>query len=212
MAEPAGEEPTPDPTNEDEADLARPNLYVAVMVSGTSSDAPDHEPLYEESFVLVSADTLDEAENKAIRLGIEDESSSVNEAGETIEWTLLHSVDVKEVVDGEIFDGATLYVRHFTDFEAYGALEPVVYAEAEAGEEEEASETPPGTPTSEPVPPATSTSSSAPASARPQTPSSRPGAEPRPRRPSSGPGPARAPGPAGPDSRPGSGGPGPGIR
>nr|MBA2522692.1 DUF4288 domain-containing protein [Solirubrobacterales bacterium] len=190
MAEPAGEEPTPDPTNEDEADVAGANLYVGVMVSGTSSDAPDHEPLYEESFVLVSADTLDEAEDKAIRLGIEDEGSSINEAGETIEWTLLHSVDVKEVVDGEIFDGATLYVRHFTDYEAYGALEPVIYAEAEAVEEE-ASETPPDASTPESAPPATSTSRSAPASTRSQTPSSRPGAE---RRPSSGPGPARTPG------------------
>jgi len=100
--------------------------YVAVLLFESSSDAPDYEPLYDESFVLIEADSIDAAAQRALELGNAGDTSFENEAGETIVWKLKHVVDVADAVDAELTDGATLYSRHFRDYAAYRRFEPLL--------------------------------------------------------------------------------------
>jgi hypothetical protein len=107
----------------------RSNLYVAVLVMKSSSDAGDYEALYEESFVLIAASSDEEAAARAEQRGLEEQSSFVNDAGETVTWTLKHVVDVSRTLYGELEDGVTLYSRHFRDYDAYRRFESLLHTE-----------------------------------------------------------------------------------
>ncbi|MFJ2738770.1 DUF4288 domain-containing protein [Streptomyces sp. NPDC087440] len=100
--------------------------YIAVLLTRATSDADGHEPLYAEDFVLLAADSEEEARTKALAHGRSQETSYENERGERITWKLLHVVDVSEVLDTTLRDGADLYSRHFKNYEAYRAFEPLL--------------------------------------------------------------------------------------
>jgi hypothetical protein len=101
-------------------------LYVAVLLYESSSDAPDYQPLYEESFVLLHDESLEKAQARAKQLGHEEETQYLNDKGETIAWSLKHVVDVTEALYDELGDETTLYSRHFRDYEAYRQFEPLL--------------------------------------------------------------------------------------
>ncbi|WP_406186919.1 DUF4288 domain-containing protein [Streptomyces sp. NBC_01006] len=105
--------------------------YVAVLVCVAESAAASggQAPLYRESFVLLTARTEDEARSKARAHGEGLETSYRNEKGELITWTFRQLVDVAEVPDDRLGDGADLYTRHFRDFAAYTAFEPLLSGE-----------------------------------------------------------------------------------
>ncbi|MFI6003377.1 DUF4288 domain-containing protein [Streptomyces sp. NPDC051366] len=101
--------------------------YVAVLVCVAT--AGGQAPLYRESFVLLSARTEDEARSKAQAHGEALETSYRNEKGELITWTFRQLVDVAEVPEDPLGDGAEIYTRHFRDFAAYTAFEPLLSGE-----------------------------------------------------------------------------------
>jgi hypothetical protein len=103
-----------------------PKLYVAVLVAESSSDAPDYQPLYEESLVLIHAGSDAEAAARAKAVGTEVETSYVNDTGESITWTLKHVLDVNRTLTDELEDGTTLYSRHFRDYDSYRRFEPLL--------------------------------------------------------------------------------------
>ncbi|MFD8638481.1 DUF4288 domain-containing protein, partial [Streptomyces sp. NPDC059656] len=70
--------------------------YIAVLLCETSADSNDHAPLYQESFVLLTAADEARAREKAEVHGKSLETSYENEAGELITWRLRHVVDVGE--------------------------------------------------------------------------------------------------------------------
>ncbi|HEX2087222.1 MAG TPA: DUF4288 domain-containing protein [Solirubrobacteraceae bacterium] len=107
-------------------------LYVAVVLAEATSDADD-ERLYQESFVLVRAGSLEEATERAEELGRAEETQYRNETGATISWSLKRVVDVNEVLDDELDDGATVYARHFRDYDAYRRFEPLLADEPATG-------------------------------------------------------------------------------
>ena len=97
--------------------------FVAVTLMASSSDAAHYEPLYEECFTLVEADTLDQAREKALVLARERETQYKNEAGETIRWSFLQLIDVSPVLADRLEDGAEIYARHFRNYDGYRAFE-----------------------------------------------------------------------------------------
>lgn len=99
---------------------------MAVILYEAQSDAPNYEPLYEESFVLIGASTEDEAKGKAAIHAQGQLSSYQNEFGETITWNVKQIIDVCPVLTNTFEDGSELYVRHFRDFQAYRAFEPML--------------------------------------------------------------------------------------
>jgi hypothetical protein len=101
-------------------------FYVAVLVWESSSVAPGYQPLYEESFMLLRAASLDEAKTRAEELGRAEQSQYVNENGETITWLFKHLIDVNDVLWDDLADNTTLYSRHFRDYDAYRRFEPLL--------------------------------------------------------------------------------------
>ncbi|WP_017655828.1 DUF4288 domain-containing protein [Fortiea contorta] len=107
-------------------------LYIAVIVYESSSDAPNYQHLYQESFVLIKATSLELAKKKAANYAKKEEVSYKNEDGETITWSLKQVVDVNSVLydDFDTFsDGIDLYTRHFRNYDAYHLFEPVLSPE-----------------------------------------------------------------------------------
>lgn len=49
-----------------------------------------------------------------------------NAEGQTIHWKLKRVVDVSRVLSDVLDDGAELYSRHFKNYEAYHAFEPLL--------------------------------------------------------------------------------------
>jgi len=104
------------------------DFYAAILVYESSSSASDYVKLYSEVTVLVESASLEEAEEKARRLGRDREVSYLNERGETIKWTLRHVVDTA-AVDGSLADGTEIYTRHFRNYQAYREFEPLLSGE-----------------------------------------------------------------------------------
>lgn len=111
------------------SETIEPFFYMAVILYESSSDAPEYKPLYQESFVLLKATSLEEAETKALVHGTQEQVSYQNENQETIRWSLKQVIDVNSVLDDELDDGSELYVRHFRNYQAYCAFEPLLSGE-----------------------------------------------------------------------------------
>jgi hypothetical protein len=93
--------------------------YIALLLSVSSSGAPDHRPLYEEDVVLVHATSVEHARHRAGQLGERRRTSYRNDRGETITWAFLRIVDVAPVLYEDLSVDTELYSRHFRDIEAY---------------------------------------------------------------------------------------------
>lgn len=106
------------------------SLYIAVIVYESSSDSPTYKTLYEECFVTIQASSLEEAKQKAQSHGKKQNSSFKNSAGEQITWDLKSVVDVSPALYDVIADGVDLYSRHFRNYEAYEAFEPLLAGES----------------------------------------------------------------------------------
>ncbi len=111
-----------DPLAELRTQRAEPDVYVAVLVVETTSDAAEHQPLYEESFVLLKAADEEEAREKARSFGKELETSYEDEHHQPITWKLKDVVDVRPVEDATFDDGTELYSRFFRDYQAYRSI------------------------------------------------------------------------------------------
>ncbi|QIZ36000.1 DUF4288 domain-containing protein [Saccharopolyspora sp. ASAGF58] len=101
------------------------DYYVAVLVLEATSDAADHKPLYEESFVLLKAESEEEAKEKAAEHGKQQETSYQNENHELITWKLKQIIEVKPLEDATFDDGTELYSRFFRNYQAYSSSEPL---------------------------------------------------------------------------------------
>ncbi|MDZ7960574.1 MAG: DUF4288 domain-containing protein [Aulosira sp. DedQUE10] len=108
------------------------SFYIAIILYKSSSDAPDYQPLYQESFILIKAASLESAKVKALNYGKNESVSYTNENGETITWTLQQVLDVNSVLDDDIDsseDVVDLYARHFRNYDAYKSFEPLLSKE-----------------------------------------------------------------------------------
>ncbi|MBP2476391.1 hypothetical protein JOF53_005263 [Crossiella equi] len=97
-------------------------LYCAVLVHSTDGD----DPLHEESFVLLTADSEEQARVKALAHGRAAEHEYRDADGELVRWRLTDLVDVGLAPDQEPGDGAQVYSRHFRDYSAYRRFEPLL--------------------------------------------------------------------------------------
>ena len=99
--------------------------YAAVIIFESSSNAPNYESLYEEEIIMIHAISKEDAKVKAIAYAKAAEHSYKNEADETINVTFKTLVDVQSMIEASD-DVQTLYFRHFRDYPAYEAFEPLL--------------------------------------------------------------------------------------
>ena len=100
--------------------------YAGVLVTKSASDREDYVPLFEESVVVVTALDEDEARRKIQALAArESQTSYLTADGARVSWELVHVLDVQALRTAPE-DGATVYARHFRDYEAYRRFEPLL--------------------------------------------------------------------------------------
>ncbi|RRO15525.1 DUF4288 domain-containing protein [Saccharopolyspora rhizosphaerae] len=95
--------------------------YVAVLLLEAESEG--QPPLYEESFVLLTAESAEEATEKAKECGKQQETSYEDENHRQVTWRLKHIVEVKPLEDATFDDGTELFSRFFRNHEAYRSLD-----------------------------------------------------------------------------------------
>ena len=94
--------------------------YIAVILSESSSDAPGYRRFLEESFLLLEATSLEDAQAQAtVHAGEPHEYQ--NQYGDTISWHR-EVVAVGEALTDRFESGAELYARFFRNREAYDQL------------------------------------------------------------------------------------------
>ncbi|MFR9729969.1 DUF4288 domain-containing protein [Saccharopolyspora sp. MS10] len=108
---------------------AEAEFYVALLLIEISSESAAEPQLYEESFVLVKAESDEEAREKAVGYGKQQGASYPNEDGEIVTWKFKELVEVKKVEDATFDDGAELYSRFFRNYSAYRSFEPMLSGE-----------------------------------------------------------------------------------
>ena len=99
--------------------------FAGVLVTRSSSDRPGYSPLFEESIVIVAATDEHEAKQKIGVLAAAEAQSYGAVGGGRVTWELVHVLDVQELRTPPE-DGATVYSRHFRDYEAYRRFEPLL--------------------------------------------------------------------------------------
>lgn len=108
------------------ASASQAPFYIAVLLYEASSTDPAYTPTFEECFVLLRADSDEQASARAEQHSRARETLYKNVDGQTIQWKLKHVVDVSRLLSETLDDGAELYARHFKDYGAYHAFEPLL--------------------------------------------------------------------------------------
>ena len=107
--------------------ISKQSFYIAVILYKYSSDS--EPPLYEECFTLIEANSIEEARKRTEDYAKEAEHSYVGGNGKTISVSLERIVDVNNVLDDDLKDGADIYARYFRNFAAYSSFEPLISGE-----------------------------------------------------------------------------------
>lgn len=96
-------------------------LFSVVVINKIAVDAPDDEPMYEESIFLLEAASRDEAREKGEAFARRNEESYPNGLGQTVTWSFQEVIDVWEIFgdDQKLQDGDEVYSRLFHDYEAH---------------------------------------------------------------------------------------------
>ncbi|MEE9329065.1 MAG: DUF4288 domain-containing protein [Parvularculaceae bacterium] len=87
------------------------------------SDAPDYKPLYEETFLLVSAISESDARRLAEKHGVQSAPDYKSVTGNQVKWRFLEVVDVTLCLDEKLDrDVVELHGRFLRDIESYDRL------------------------------------------------------------------------------------------
>ncbi|MGE3664113.1 MAG: DUF4288 domain-containing protein [Pseudonocardia sp.] len=114
----------------DDADIRTSIALRGGAAYRSSSDAPGCRPLCEETIMVVSAESREEAKARAAELGASRRAAFTNQHDEKITWVLSRVVDVAEIDDPPA-DGVDVCTHHFTNYEAYCAFETLMSRPAE---------------------------------------------------------------------------------
>ena len=107
--------------------IPKQSFYIAVILYKSSSDS--EPPLYEECFTLIEANSIKEARKRTEDYAKKAECNYIAKDGKTICVSLERIVDVNNVLDDDLKDGADIYARHFRNFAAYSSFEPFISGE-----------------------------------------------------------------------------------
>jgi len=80
-----------------------------LLFQSTINDASLGHPLCEESIRILLADTEEEARARAQRVGVAAQHEYQNEQNETVKWEFVSVVDIQEIDENSLVDGAEIY-------------------------------------------------------------------------------------------------------
>ena len=97
--------------------------YFASLLSVATSDASDHKPLYDETFLVVVGSSELVARLRAEKYGRESEHEYESVTGEQITWKFLEVIDLVECIDQDLNnDVVELHGRFLRDIESFNRL------------------------------------------------------------------------------------------
>src|SRR5205809_117821 len=91
--------------------------YCASLVYRCTVGDDDLEPFLEHRLILLQAHSLGEAEVSALKLAPEAEHDYENEARESVTWSFIKLLEIKELFDKVIGDGTAVYWTFMTEGE-----------------------------------------------------------------------------------------------
>lgn len=95
------------------------NTYVAILIVAYTSDSSAHKTLYEETTLLITAESVEDAVAKAESYGKKSEHTYVSADGYEITTKLMKIEDVNEVLGIVDNDIQEINARFFRDYDAY---------------------------------------------------------------------------------------------
>lgn len=109
-------------------DRGMPPLFAAILINEITVENPAHVPQFEESVLLFTADSLEDAERHALAYGREQEHEYTNVVGETVRWSFRKLADVNYATQDDLSAerlaaGVEVHSRFFHDLTAYEAAD-----------------------------------------------------------------------------------------
>lgn len=111
--------------------------YAALVLTKATTDDPASAPLFEETVLLVHAETVDEAWSKADAIARSRLARYRNADGRLVTWSLERIVDVAPTIHDPAMDGAEVYARHFENFDDYVRFESLMRRQPATGDEKD---------------------------------------------------------------------------
>ncbi len=96
---------------------------VSLLFHTSPSDDPQTHQLWEDRILLISADSDEEAKEKAEAIGRKHEFEYMNALGFMV-TVKLERAESACLIDGELLDGCELFSRFLSDTEARSILKP----------------------------------------------------------------------------------------
>jgi hypothetical protein len=100
--------------------------YIAIVLIASSSETLSYTPLYDETTLLIKANSLEEARERAMVYGKSREGNTKNAEGIDITMKFLGILDIKEVVEVLGSDVTAINSRSFNDFSAYESFTELI--------------------------------------------------------------------------------------
>ncbi|MEV4003030.1 DUF4288 domain-containing protein [Actinomadura sp. NPDC049753] len=97
-------------------------LYIAALVFSVVVEGGYRPARYSEDVVLINAGSEDEARLAAERAGEREQTSYLNQFGDTVRWTFLGVADLQMSDLPAAEPGVSLYSRSFDDLDHYRRL------------------------------------------------------------------------------------------
>ncbi len=103
--------------------------YVAIVLISSTSDSPGYQTLYDETTLIVQANSIEEAKSKAIQYGKSCEGSYTSVDGFLIVKKFVNVEDVNDVLEDLGGDITAINARFFHDLDAYQNFRTMLHSE-----------------------------------------------------------------------------------
>ena len=85
------------------------NWYLAKLVFRIICGDGEHTPQFDEQLRLISANSKEEAFNKALHVGKKEQETFYNRKRQLVQWQFINASEIYKI--SELIDGAELYSR-----------------------------------------------------------------------------------------------------
>jgi len=97
----------------------------SLLFKSIHNGLPEDDCLWEESIVLLQADSRDEAQKQAESLGKAEEHEYVSATGDLVRWTFQTVETLYEILDGPPGHGTEVFSRFLRSREVESLLTPI---------------------------------------------------------------------------------------
>jgi hypothetical protein len=98
---------------------------VSLLFKSVHNGQPEDDALWEDSIVLIRAQSRDEAQKQAEALGKGEEHEYVSASGDLVKWTFQGVESIHEILDDTLENGTEIFSRFLRAREVESLLTPL---------------------------------------------------------------------------------------